>query len=133
MVSALLTLVFAAVLQIGLAMHVRNTVVDSAIAGARVAAAADRTGEDGAQHTALLISTALSASYADDVHVTTAPAGPHMLVTVTVRTPVPVAGLVGPGDMWELQGRALAEDPDLDGTDLANPDLEGPGLENPDL
>ncbi|HLS33802.1 MAG TPA: TadE/TadG family type IV pilus assembly protein, partial [Brevibacterium sp.] len=63
MVSALLTLVFAAVLQIGLAMHVRNTVVDSAIAGARVAAAADRTTADGAQHTALLISTALSSAY----------------------------------------------------------------------
>lgn len=114
MVSALLTLVFAAVLQIGLAMHVRNTVVDSAIAGARIAAAADRTANDGAKHTALLISTALSSSYADDVRVTTSPAGPHTLVTVTVRTPVPVAGLAGPGDMWELQGRALVEDPDLE-------------------
>lgn len=122
MVSALLTLVFAAVLQIGLAMHVRNTVVDSAIAGARIAAAADRTTDDGAKHTALLISTALSSSYADDVRVTTSPAGPHTLVTVTVRTPVPVAGLVGPDDMWELQGRALVEDPDLE--DLA---LEDPG------
>jgi len=113
MVSALLTLVFAAVLQIGLAMHVRNTVVDSAIAGARVAAAADRTTADGAQHTALLISTALSSAYADDVRVATTQRGPHTLITVTVRTPAPVAGLLGPGDSWALQGRALAEDPDL--------------------
>lgn len=113
MVSALLTLVFAAVLQIGLAMHVRNTVVDSAIAGARIAAAADRTEEDGAQHTALLISTAIGAAYADDIAVATTPSGPQTLITVTVRTPVPVVGLVGPGDVWELQGRALAEDPAL--------------------
>lgn len=113
MVSALLTLVFAAVLQIGLAMHVRNTVVDSAIAGARIAAAADRTEEDGAQHTALLISTAIGPDFAEDIEVTSAPSGPQTLITVTVRTPVPVVGLVGPADAWQLQGRALAEDPAL--------------------
>lgn len=113
MVSALLALVFAAVLQIGLAMHVRNTVVDSAIAGARIAAAADRTEEDGAQHTALLVSTAIGARYAEDIAVTTSPSGPQTLITVTVRTPIPVIGLVGPSGVWELQGRAFAEDPAL--------------------
>lgn len=110
MVSALLALVFAALLQIGLALHVRNTVVDSAIAGARMAAAVDRTEADGARHTAALIAAAVDERYAQDIRVDTAQAGPQELITVTVRVPVPVVGFAGVGQTWELTGRAFAED-----------------------
>ena len=113
MVSALLALVFAALLQIGLALHVRNTVVDSAIAGARMAAAADRTEADGAQHTATLIAAAVSERYAQDIRVDTTQSGPQDLITVTVRVPVPVVGFAGEGQTWELTGRAFAEDTGL--------------------
>lgn len=111
LVSALLAFVCAAVLQIGLALHVRNTVVDSAIAGARIAAAADRTEADGAQHTATLISAAVSDRFAQDIRVHSTESGAQTLITVTVRVPIPVVGLVGAGQTWELQGRAFAEDP----------------------
>ena len=77
LVSALLALVFAALLQIGLALHVRNTVVDSAIAGARMAAAADRSEADGAQHTATLIAAAVNERYAQDIRVVSSPSGPQ--------------------------------------------------------
>lgn len=111
--SALLALVFAALLQIGLALHVRNTVVDSAIAGARMAAAADRTEADGAQHTATLIAAAVHERYAQDIRVVSSPSGPQTLITVTVRVPVPVVGFASTGQTWELTGRAFAEDPAL--------------------
>ena len=113
LVSALLSLVFAALLQIGLALHVRNTVVDSAIAGARMAAAADRTEADGAQHTATLIAAAVHERYAQDIRVDSSPSGPQTLITVTVRVPVPVVGFASTGQTWELTGRAFAEDPAL--------------------
>lgn len=113
LVSSLLSLVFVSLLQLGLAMHVRNTVVDSAIAGARIAAAADRTPEDGAAHTADLIGAAVSESYARDVTVSEGSGPSGRMLTVTVRIPVPVLGLLGPVGSWELTGRALAEDPQL--------------------
>lgn len=113
LVSALLALVFASVVQLGLAMHVRNTVVDSAIAGARIAAAADRSHADGAAHTARLIRAAVSERYARDITVAEASHTGGGIVTVTVRTPVPMFGLLSPAGTWELSGRALTEDPQL--------------------
>lgn len=110
LVSALLSLVFASVLQLGFALHVRSTVTDSAIVGARAAAAADRTYADGAAVTAELISAGIGESYARDIVVSSANIGDVEVITVTVTAPVPVLGLLGPQGAWELQGRAIAED-----------------------
>ena len=49
LVGGLVALVFAGVLQLTLAQHVRNTLVDCAAEGARYAALADRTGRDAAE------------------------------------------------------------------------------------
>ena len=109
LVAALLSLVFAAVLQIVLAIHVRNTVTDSALAGARHASLVGHTPDQGAEVARELITTAISPSYAEDITVSEDhEAG---LVTVTIRTPVPVVGFLGPSGVWELRGRALMEDP----------------------
>ncbi|MFC5426373.1 TadE/TadG family type IV pilus assembly protein [Brevibacterium otitidis] len=110
MVSALLSLVFLAVIQLGLALHVRNTVIDSAVAGARLAARPDATGQQGAELTAQLISTSVSSRYADRIEVDYGRHSGEDIVTVTVTTPVPVIGLLGPTGTWELSGRALVED-----------------------
>ncbi|RBP68133.1 TadE-like protein [Brevibacterium sanguinis] len=114
LVAALLTLILAGALQIGLVIHVRNTVIDSAIAGARQASLADQTEDDGHRLTAELITVSLGERYARSVTVTTDESGPVEIVEVRVRTPLPVIGLWGPAEVWDLRGRAIAEDVDRD-------------------
>lgn len=112
MVSALLSLIFASVLQLGLALHVRNTVTDSAVAGARQAGLADQQPSDGAELTRALVSAGIGEAYAQDIEVVESEAGGTRIVVVTVTTPIPVLGLLGPQGSWELSGRALVEDVD---------------------
>ncbi len=67
LVGTLLTVTTLSVLQLGLALFVRNTVVDAASEGARFGALVGNTPADGAQRAADLITTALGPSYATDV------------------------------------------------------------------
>jgi Flp pilus assembly protein TadG len=109
MVAALLTVLTLSVLQLGLALHVRNTVLDAAAEGARYGALADNTMADGAARTRDLITTAIGPGYARDV---TASAGSylqHPAVSVTVRTPLPLIGLVGIDGGLEVTGHAAKE------------------------
>jgi len=109
MVAALLTVLTLSVLQLGLALHVRNTVLDAAAEGARYGALADNTLADGASRTRDLITAAIGAGYAQDV---TASAGSylrHPAVSVTVRTPLPLIGLVGIDGGLEVTGHAAKE------------------------
>ena len=64
MVGALLTVLTLSVMQLGLALHIRNTVLDAAAEGARVAALADNGLADGVARTTDLISVALGEAYA---------------------------------------------------------------------
>lgn len=109
MVSALLTVLTLSVLQLGLALLVRNTVLDAAAEGARFAALADTTPTDGALRTADLISTAIGPDYAKDVTVATGSYLGHPAVIVTVRAPLPVIGLIGVGSALEVSGHAALE------------------------
>ncbi|WP_242448172.1 TadE/TadG family type IV pilus assembly protein [Cellulomonas sp. WB94] len=111
LVGGLVALVFAGVLQLTLAQHVRNTLVDCAAAGARYAALADRTSEDGAGRTRQLIAAALSSAYAQDVTVRRTVIDGLDVVEVTVVAPLPVAGLVGPAGTLTVAGHALVEGP----------------------
>ena len=114
LVASLLSLVLAGALQIGLVIHVRNTVIDSAIAGARQAGLADQTACDGRRLTAELITPSPGSRDAGNSPV--APGGRDGVgvVEVSVRTPLPVVGLWGPAEVWELSGRSLVEDVDRD-------------------
>lgn len=109
MVGALLTVMTLSVLQLGLALHVRNTVLDAAAEGARFAALADNTPDDGVARTRDLIATALGPGYAADVTATTGRYLEHPAVTVTVRAPLPLLGLVGLDDGLEVSGHAAVE------------------------
>jgi Flp pilus assembly protein TadG len=109
MVGALLTILVLSVLQLGLALHIRNTVLDAAAEGARYGALADRTLEEGAERTRDLISTAIGPGYARDVTVTRGDVLGHPAVAVTVRTPLPLVGLVGIDDGLEVTGHAALE------------------------
>lgn len=98
-----------AVVQLALALHVRNTVLDAAAEGARYAALAGSSPAAGVERTRELIGTAISPSYAGDVgaSVTTIAGTPAM--AVTVRTTLPVVGLLGPEHGLEVTGHAAVE------------------------
>jgi len=109
MVGALLTVLTLSVLQLGLALHIRNTVQDAAAEGARYGALADNTPADGVRRTTQLIELAIGDDYAQNV---TAHGGSwmgHPAVTITVRTRLPLVGLVGIDGVLEVSGHAAVE------------------------
>ncbi|HEU0206654.1 MAG TPA: TadE/TadG family type IV pilus assembly protein [Pseudolysinimonas sp.] len=109
MVGALLTVLTLSVLQLGLALHIRNTVQDAAAEGARYGALADNTPADGVRRTTELIELAIGDDYAQNV---TAHGGSwmgHPAVTITVRTRLPLVGLVGIDGVLEVSGHAAVE------------------------
>ena len=109
LVSVLLVILTLAVLQLGLALHVRNTVHDAAAEGARFAALADNGPADGVLRAEALITEAIGADYAHDIRVSTGEWMGHPAVTVTVRTTLPVIGLLGVGGGLEVSGHAAVE------------------------
>lgn len=109
LVAVLLTALTLAVVQLALALHVRNTVLDAAAEGARYAALAGSSTDAGASRTRELIGSALSADFADDVAATTTVRGGVPVVEVTVRTPLPLIGLFGPARSLEVSGHAAVE------------------------
>lgn len=109
LVGVLLTGLFTALLQLGLAMHVRNTLIAAASEGARYGANADRTPADGVGRTRELISSALSGRYAEDVVAGVERRDGVELVVVRVRAPLPVLAWWGPGGTLAVAGHALRE------------------------
>ena len=82
MVSGLVVLLFTAVLQLGLVLHVRNTLISCASEGARLGARADAAPGMGATRARELIGASLSERYADDVSVGTGVVGGVQVVEV---------------------------------------------------
>ena len=112
LVGALLTLVFLSVVQLGLVVHVRNTLVDCAAEGARYGARADRTPGDAVERTRALVASELSAGYA--ARVARISAGEvdrrgARAVEVRLSAPLPVVGMAGPGGLLSVAGHAYAE------------------------
>lgn len=106
LVGGLLTVIFIAIVQLTLVLHVRNTLIDAASSGARYGTLADRTPSDASQRTTTLISGAISGDYAQDVSVIQADHNGVAVLEVTVRAPLPVIGLIGPAGTMEVTGRA---------------------------
>lgn len=111
LVGALLTLVFLGVVQLGVVLHVRNTLVDCASEGARYGAFADRTPQDGAQRTEELITMSLSPGYAADVRAGHADVAGLRTVEITVSAPLPLIGLFGPSASLTVSGHGVEEAP----------------------
>lgn len=106
MVMALLALIFAAILQFGIIIHVRNTLIDAASAGARYGALGDRTPDDGASRTRDLLAGSIPGGEGAEVSAEVVGAEGTDLVRVTVRTQMPMVGfLVGPVGL-EADGHA---------------------------
>ncbi|GAA2903922.1 TadE/TadG family type IV pilus assembly protein [Microbacterium esteraromaticum] len=109
LVGALLTALTLAVLQVALAVYVRNVVHDAAVEGAHYAALADTSLEEGASRTKAVIIRAVGADYADDIAVGEDDSLGYPCVTVRVRTALPVLGLVGVPYGMEVEARAPVE------------------------
>lgn len=109
LVATLVTALFAGLLQLGLALHVRNVLVASASEGARYGANADRGPLDGAARTRELISRSLAARFASDVDAGIVDEAGTSVVVVTVRAPLPLVGWLGPGRVLTVSGHALRE------------------------
>jgi Flp pilus assembly protein TadG len=109
MVGALLTVLTLSVLQLALALHIRNTVLDAAAEGARFAALADNGLPDGEERTRELITTAIGAGYARDISAAYGSYLGQSAATITVRAPLPLIGLIGIDDGLEVSGHASIE------------------------
>ncbi|MGB7448298.1 MAG: TadE family protein [Ornithinimicrobium sp.] len=110
LVAALASLMFAAVLQLGYALHVHNTATAHVIEGARVGARAGNTTDEGAARAAELLGTSLSARYASAVSARRTIVGGVEVVEVEAALPVPLVGPLGPSQSMTVTGQAFAED-----------------------
>ncbi|WP_396655057.1 TadE/TadG family type IV pilus assembly protein [Microbacterium sp.] len=109
LVGALLTLLTLGVLQLGLAVYVRNVVHDAAVEGAFHAALADTSAEQGAQRTAQIIARTVGADFAQDVRARETTSLGHPAVEVTVTTTLPLVGLLGAPAALEVTAHAPLE------------------------
>jgi Flp pilus assembly protein TadG len=109
LVGVLLTALTLAVLQLGLAIYVRNVVHDAAVEGAYHAALADTSLDEGAQRTRDIVSRTVGSEYAADVTVRENAAQGQMTVEVTVRTVLPLVGLLGAPRTLEVTAHAPVE------------------------
>ena len=109
LVGVLLTALTLAVIQLAFALHVRNTLLDSAAEGARFAALAGNSPDDGADRTRQLITTAIGATYADHVSGGYTEYLGIAATQVTVDAPLPLVGMFGPPRSLEVTGHAAVE------------------------
>lgn len=109
MVSAMLLILTVTVLQIGLALYVRSTLLDAAGEGARHAGLFGAGLESGEERAAALISASIGSGYAQNIDATTTERDGAQLVAVTVRAPLPLIGLIGLPETLEVTGHAPME------------------------
>jgi hypothetical protein len=109
LVAALLTALTLAVLQLALALHIRNTVLDAAAEGARYAALADSGLDEGATRSRDLIRAALGPAYAEEVSAGYVDMAGQPGVRVRVVAPLPLFGLLGVNRGLEVVGHAAVE------------------------
>lgn len=106
LIGGLLTVIFIAIVQLTLVLHVRNTLIDAAASGARYGTLADRSPRDAVGRTKELIRGSLADSYGSDISVGESSIGGVRTLEVVVRAPLPVIGLIGPASTMEVRGHA---------------------------
>ncbi|MDN4611080.1 TadE family protein [Arthrobacter burdickii] len=106
LIGGLLTVIFIAIVQLTLVLHVRNTLIDAASSGARYGTLADRNPQDAVGRTEELIRGSLADSYGSDITIGESTVGGVRILEVVVRAPLPVLGLIGPTGGMEVHGHA---------------------------
>ena len=115
LVSILLVSLFLMVLQVGLVLHARNVMVSAAQEGARLAANADRTVDDGVLRTREAIRGSLGRELVAELDIDPLPptrtANGAPVVGIRVSGPLPfVFAPIGPLEIT-VEGHALEEAP----------------------
>jgi Flp pilus assembly protein TadG len=96
-------------LQLGLTLHVRNTLASAAAEGARYGAAQGRGPADAEARTRQQIRDVVSGEFADDIDVRRTMVGGVPTIEVVVTARVPALGLGGPGVEVRVEGHAVQE------------------------
>jgi Flp pilus assembly protein TadG len=111
LLSALLTAIFLMVLQLGIALHVRNVLASAAAEGARYGANADFTqhGAAAAQETRDIITKELAARFAGNVSAAVVNVGGQPAIEVDVSAPLPLFGFWGTARDIHVRGHAMQE------------------------
>ena len=109
LVLAVLVPLFLGVLQVGLVLHVRNTLTSAASEGARYAATVSSSPAAGASRTRSQIRGALADRFAERVSAREVLVDGVPGVQVTVAAEVPPLGLWGPAMRFEVTGHAVSE------------------------
>lgn len=109
LVSVLLVALTAGIVQLALALHVRNTLADAAAEGARQASLVGQTNQDGVRRTRDLIRVAVGMGDEADVVARREVWQGSPVVTVTVTAPLPLFGFFGPPRGLRVVGRAPVE------------------------
>jgi len=104
----LMTLVLA-VVQVGVVIHVRNTLVACAAEGARYGANADRRPVDGASRTAELAAQTLAVGIADEITARQVVVDGVAMVEVEVQATLPLVGYIGIDEAMTVSGHAVDE------------------------
>lgn len=112
LVGTLLTVLTLAVLQLALAVYVRNVVHDAAVEGAYYAALADTSLDEGRARTQEMISRAVGPGFAEDVAIGESEDLGYPTVRVRVRATLPVIGLLGVPQAMEVEADAPVEELD---------------------
>jgi Flp pilus assembly protein TadG len=112
LVGTLLTLLTVAVLQFGLAVYVRNVVHDAAVEGAHHAALADTSLRDGVDRTREIVTRTVGGEYAAEVEVDETTALGQPAVRISVRSTLPLVGLLGLPRLMEVTAHAPVESMD---------------------
>ncbi|REF37579.1 TadE/TadG family type IV pilus assembly protein [Thermasporomyces composti] len=109
LVMVVLLPLFLGVLQLGLFLHVRNTLVACAHEGARQAANYDGTAAEGVAVTQNCIAGALSPNLARGVSASMTSVSGQPVVAMRVRARMPALGLWGPSFAFTVSGHAVKE------------------------
>lgn len=109
MVAGLLSVLFLAVLQLGIALHIRNTLIAGAAEGARYGARVHSTPADGAARARHLIASSLTERYARQVTAVRTTSGGVAVVEVRATAPLPLIGPFGPAGGLSVRAKAFAE------------------------
>jgi Flp pilus assembly protein TadG len=110
LVMALLVPLVLGIVQLGLVLHVRNTLAAAASDGARAGAPLGATSQDAVDRTRRMVSDSVSARFARSVRASETSVGGAPAVVVRVQARVPALGLFGPSVPIDVQGRALRQE-----------------------
>jgi Flp pilus assembly protein TadG len=109
LVLVVLVPLFLGILQVGLVLHVRNTLTSAASEGARYAARVDRGLEDGRARAREQVAGALTGDLRPDVTARDTTIQGQPGVEVRVAADVPALGVWGPAVHLDVTGHAVEE------------------------